>query len=240
MKTGTIVIGICSSPDGMDDVIDRCVDHLVKKGRKNVRYAFFHGTPGPYDVMKDMFINDGVDTFCILPITVAEGDLTVWRMPKALTLPDNSGSWTWIGNNDVATRFATALGFEEEIAECILEDLGEPEAGKGALTISYGSNLSQSEKTANDYASYLKDKGWTVECGFTRFGRSVKDAADSLIGNGCKRIEVVPLMITSNGKSFVRSISELKELDCDMKIHAPLSGFDVFYEILDRKVPEGW
>lgn len=79
-----------------------------------------------------------------------------------------------------------------------------------------------------------------MECGFTRFGRSVKDAADSLIGNGCKRIEIVPLMITSNGKSFVRSISELKELDCDMKIHAPLSGFDVFYEILDRKVPEGW
>ncbi len=240
MKTGTIVLGICSSSEGERKVIDRCVDYLVDKNRRNVRPAFYHGAPGAYDVMKDMFLNEGVDTFCILPICIAEGDLTVWRMPKALTLPDNSGSWTKIGNDDIATRFATALGFECDVAESISELIGEPANDKGALIIAYGSKLSQSEKTAAAYVSYLRNRGWIAEYGFTRFGRSAKEAAESLIEKGCKDIYVVPLMISVDGKSFTSTVSDLQSLDCEVDIMEPVAEMDAFYRILDGKVPEGW
>lgn len=240
MRTGTIVLGICSSDRGEREAVDRCVRYLTDNGRENVRPAYHFGSPDSYGVMKDMFLNDGVDTFCVLPLTVSEGDLTIWKMPKALTLPDNSGSWTKIGENDVATRFATALGFEEAIASRILEDLGNRSNGKGVLLISYGSKLSQSEKTARLYASRIEKCGWDVECGFARFGRTAKDAAEALIVKGCSEIEIVPLMISTEGKAFSASISELREMGCKMNIHRPVSGFDEFYEILDRKVPEGW
>ena len=240
MKTGTIVLGICSSSEGEREAIDRCVDYLVGKGRRNVRPAFYHGTPDAYDVMKGMFLNEGIDTFCILPICIAEGDLTVWRMPKALTLPDNSGSWTKIGDNDVATRFATALGFEYDIAESISGLIGEPANSKGALVIAYGSKLSQSEKTAAAYVSYLRNKGWIAEYGFTRFGRTAKEAAESLISKGCKEIDVIPLMISADGRSFRSTISDLQSLDCEINILEPITEMDAFYRILDEKVPEGW
>ena len=239
MRTGTIVLGISSS-DGERRVVERCVGYLVNKGRSNVRPAFYRGKPDSYSVMKDMFLNEGIDTFCILPICIAEGDLTIWRMPKALTLPDNSGSWTKIGDNDVATRFATALGFEYDIADDISESLGRPVKGRGILVVSHGSKLSQSEKTAAAYASFLRDRGWVTEFGFTRFGRPVKEAADSLIDKGCKEIIIVPLIISTDGKSFRKALSEIQSLDCRIDILRPVTETDAFFRILDDKVPEGW
>ena len=121
-----------------------------------------------------MFVSEGVDTFCILPITVAEGNQTVWNMPKRIGLPDNAGSWRMVGEHDVATRFSTALGRDPRMTEAILDMLGAPSEGDGILLLAHGSELSMSAKTAEYYAEALRLNGWKAECGFARFGSDIQ------------------------------------------------------------------
>ena len=107
MKTGIIVLGKNSASTGEQKVVAECCRYLAEHGHRNVYPAFHIGEPRSDRVLKRMFLEEGIDTFCVLPMALAEGNLTIWNMPKRIGLPDNSGSWTMIGKHDVAIRFAT-------------------------------------------------------------------------------------------------------------------------------------
>ncbi len=77
--------------------------------------------------------DEGVDTFCIIPLTVSEGRHTVWLMPGSVSLPDNFGLWTYVHGKDVATRFATALGSDARIAGSLVDREEAPDPGAAIL-----------------------------------------------------------------------------------------------------------
>ena len=234
MKTGVMVLGMHSAIPAEVSFAERCAEYLRSRGRKNVRVAF-HDRDSR-EVLEGMFVREGVDTFCILPITVAEGNQTVWNMPKRIGLPDNAGSWRMIGEHDVATRFSTALSRDPRMAEAILDMLGSPSEGVGILLLAHGSKLSLSAKTAEYYAEALRLNGWKAECGFARFGRPSVEAAQSLRGQGCLKVRILPLSITVDGGYMQNAIESAGEAE----LLEPVSCLPVFLEILDSKVPEDW
>ncbi len=236
MKVGTLILAINSTPSE-NKVALRVKEYLLSKERKNVFIGYHNGTPDCYEIFLEMN-RQGIDTYCILPLTVAEGNLTIWDMPKHLSLPDNSGSWTMIGNHDVATRFSTALGCEPSIGIAMEKELGEPEPDVGVVVMAHGSKLSLSEKTAEYYAEYLRNLGWNAVTAFARHEpRTTSEAENLLKEKGCTSLKVVPLFITAEGASYKESLSKLS---LPFTVIKPLSEYPEFYEILNSKVPEDW
>ena len=240
MKTGCMVMGLHKSSQEERGLADDVVAYLSSRGRKNVFSVFLNGED-PYEVMASKFSNEGIDTFAIVPLCISEGKQSIWDMPAALHLPDNSGSWTMVGEHDVATRFATALGRDPNMADAITGRLGEPEEGTGILILAYGSNLSQCGKSASYYAEHIQSKGWKTAIGFTGIGSpDVSEASDELTGNGCSRIVVVPLFMTFSGKSAEHAKKILDGIDAEVSYTEPVSRLPEFLEIIDSKIPEGW
>jgi len=239
MKAGTIIMVMSSASEGEQAVAMRAAGYLGSKGHRNIRIASLQGEVPPFDVMSGMFREDGVDTFCILPLVISEGRLTVKLMPESLHLPDNSGSWTMVEGHDVATRFATALGRDPRMARAIISYLGAPSPEAGILVLAYGSDLSQSAKTAEYFAERIREAGWKASVGYTARGScDAGDAAEGLRRMGCSSIRVLPLFISFDGSSATAAKRTLA--DPDVEFLEPVSSLEAFYEILDSKVPEGW
>lgn len=240
MKTGCMVMGLHKGSREERRLADDTVAYLSFMGRKNVFPAFLYGED-PFEVMASKFNDEGIDTFSILPLCISEGKQSIWDMPAALHLPDNSGSWTMVGEHDVATRFATALGRDQVMAGAIARRLGEPEEGTGILLLAYGSNLSQCGKTAGYYSDYLQSEGWRTSFGFTRIGSpDVSEAANELVRNGSSKIVVVPLFTTFSGRSAEHAKKILGGIDAEVSYTEPVSRLPEFMEIIDSKIPEGW
>lgn len=237
MKTGTIVLAQHSSIQAECDFAEACAEFLRSRGRRNVRVAYHSGHPSSESVITGMFETEGIDTFCILPLAVAEGNQTIWNMPHAMGLPDNAGSWRMVGEHDVATRFSTAMGREPSIAEGIARMLGPVSDDTGIIIVAYGSELSQSAKTAEYYAQELRNRGWKTACGYARHGPSVGEAADELRGAGCTVLKAVPLSITVAGRSMKAALDSIA--GC-AEVLPPVSSLPEFMELLDSKVPEDW
>ena len=239
MKTGIIVLGLDSRSPGTRRTAEGCAEYLRSKGRKNVEVAFLRGEPYAEDVMRAMH-SDGVDTFSILPLSVSEGKNTVWLMPASVLLPDNFGSWTMIDGKDVATRFATALGPDQRMLDALVEELGPPSDGKGALLVSRGSPHSTTKKTAMFYVEGLREAGWKAEWCADKHGIGLEDAVESLKAQGVGKLKVVPLYVAFDGPSSERVRDALKTTGMKADCLRPVSELPVFKEILDSKVPEGW
>lgn len=239
MKTGCMVMGLHKDSQEERGLADEVVAYLSSKGRKNVFSAFLYGED-PFEVMASKFNNEGIDTFTIIPLCISEGMQSIWKMPVALHLMDNSGSWTMVGEHDVAIRFATAMGRDPIIAEAITRNLGEPAEDTGILVLAYGSNLSQCGKTAEYYTEHVRSKGWKAAFGFTAIGSpNVSEAARS-ITDVCSRIIVVPLFTTFTGKSAESAKDVLREIDAEVTYIEPVSHILGFMEIIDSKIQEGW
>ena len=240
MRNGCMVMGLHIGSQEERRLADNVIAYLSSKGRKNVFSAFLYGED-PFEVMASKFNDEGIDTFSIIPLCISEGQQSIWDMPAAIHLPDNSGSWTMVGEHDVATRFATALGRDPSMAEAIAESLGEPKGDTGILLLAYGSNLSQCGKTADYYTEYIRSKGWKASFAFTKLGTpKVSDAADELVSDGCSKITVVPLFTTFSGKSAESAKDALRDIGADVSYTEPVSRLQAFMEIIDSKIPEGW
>ncbi len=237
MKTGTIVLAQHASIPAECEFAEKCADFLRSRGRRNVRVAYHRGSPSSDEVVTGMFEDEGVDTFCILPLAIAEGNQTVWNMPHAMGLPDNAGSWRMVGEHDVATRFSTAMGREPSIAEGIARMLGPVPESAGVVLVAYGSELSQSARTAEYYATELIERGWKAVCGYARHGPTAAEAVEGLRSQGCKSLKVVPLSITVEGKSMKEAI---ESIGGEAGVLPPVSSLPEFLELLDKKVPEDW
>lgn len=241
MKTGIIVLGKNSASAGEQKVVAKCCRYLTEHGYRNVYPAFHFGEPRSDRVLKRMFLKEGIDTFCVLPMAVAEGNLTIWNMPKRIGLPDNSGSWTMIGKHDVAIRFATALGYSGYLASAIADRLEAPSDDTGVIVFAHGSKLSLSEKTAGRYASYLSDCGWKVSCAFSETGPvTLAEAAEKLSSDGCARLLILPFFLSPGGKSYRDAIEELDATGKEYVLTPPISEYREFLEITEHKVPEDW
>jgi len=237
MDAGTIVFGADRRVPGIVRAAESAKAFLEARGRRNVRIAYFKGSDEePFSVMSGMY-SRGVDTFCILPLAIAEGRMTVKLMPQSLHLPDNSGSWTMIGSHDVATRFSTALGRDSRMASAIAARLGEPMEDTGVLVLSRGSDLTQSRKTAEWYAGKLHDAGWKTAAAFLHHGITASEASQKLSSAGCRRIVVLPLMVASDTASAVEAVNSIRT---EKEVLEPVALWDAFLEILDSKVPEKW
>jgi sirohydrochlorin ferrochelatase len=237
MDAGTIVFGADGSVPGIVRAAESAKAFLEARGRRNVRIAYYKGSDEePFSVMSGMYSN-GVDTFCILPLAIAEGRMTVKLMPQSLHLPDNSGSWTMVGSHDVATRFSTALGRDSRMASAIAARLGEPMEDTGVLVLSRGSDLTQSRKTAEWYAGKLHDAGWKTAAAFLHHGITASEASQKLSSAGCRRIVVLPLMVASDTASAVEAVNSIRT---EKEVLEPVALWDAFLEILDSKVPEKW
>jgi len=240
MKTGIIVLGNSGSDDSERDVLMRCCDYLRTRSHKRVHPAFHHGEPRSDAVMERMFINEEIDTFCVLPLAVAEGNMTIWLMPKQIGLPDNSGSWRMIGEHDVAVRFATAFGAPERLVNAVADASGPPGCGRGALILFRGSGLSIARKVADAYAICFRDRGWVAVCSDCIGPHSLEDAVEKIREEGCRSILVVPLFIGTGGRRFREAIRRIDGTGIDYSVGRPLSDYPEFYEILESKIPEGW
>ncbi len=235
MKTGVILLAQHRVPDE-SRIAGECADYIRSKGHPAVRVAYFRGSAPPFDVMQEMN-SKGVDTFCILPLVVSEGKMSVWDMPAALHLPDNCGSWTMIGDRDVATRFATALGRDPRMATALVGREGEPD-GSAILLVSRGSPHSTTAKVAEYYAEAFRQAGWRAECSFCTHGESPITAAGRLREEGYARFRVVPLYISFTGRSAVEVRDALA--GPEVSYSEALGNVPAFRDILESKVPEGW
>ncbi len=90
MKTGVIVLAHRPVPETVR-VAQWYADRLSERGRRNVRVAYHSGAPYSDDVLREMNAG-GINTVVVLPLLVAEGNLSVWEMPKRIGMPDNSCS----------------------------------------------------------------------------------------------------------------------------------------------------
>ena len=167
--------------------------------------------------------------------------MTIWKMPKQLGLPDNSGSWTMIGEHDIATRFATAMNESDLMAEAIIRKMDAPESGTGIVVLTHGSELSLSGKTAEFYSSCLEEAGWKTCCAYSRTGpKDIAKAISELKERDCKRFRILPLTVTTDGRYYLESIGRLESMGIDYEVSEPVSSYPEFYEILRSKVPEDW
>ena len=241
MKTGIIVLGPDSgSPQG-HSIVPRICSYLEGKGHRNVFPAFHIGEPRSDEVIKRMFEENGIDTFTILPVMISEGNLTIWNMPKKIGLPDNSGSWMMIGEHDVATRFATAMGTSDVMADAMISRLGDPDDGAGVIILAHGSELSLAEKTAEYYSERLEESGWESVCAYTKTGpKDIVQAAKELQENGCRKIRIIPLTVTTDGRHFKGSMEKLDASGVDYELLEPVSEYPEFLQIIESKVPEDW
>ena len=239
MKPGIIVLAQHASSEGERAVAERCTDLLVRNGRRNVRIAFHYGTPSSDYVMTEMN-KDGVDTFVILPLSVSEGKMTVWEMPKKLGLPDNCGSWRMMGGKDVATRFATALGKNYALADELSLREGDAEQDTALLFLAYGSETHDCEDTARFYSDRLEEKGWKTELAFCKHGRTVDEAISSIKNSEISKIRVIPLFIAFDGRNAEIAKDQIENSGLEVVFSKPISDLVSFYKILDSKVPEGW
>ncbi|MCQ2079250.1 MAG: hypothetical protein MJZ38_04255 [archaeon] len=234
MKTGTLILAMHDTP-GERAVAERVRDHLLANGRREVFVGFHHGSPDCLDVFLDMN-REGVDTYCILPLTVFEGRQTVWKMPEHLTLPDNSGSWTMIGEHDVATRFSTAVGADVGLGEAIARHPGPVEPDTGVILVCRGSELSFAERTIGLYAEFLRDLGWPVAMAFAVHGHpDISDALASM--EGYPRLRIVPFFIDPDSRSLRTILSEVHR---EHVLEPCISEHEEFLRVFDRKVPDGW
>ncbi len=241
MKTGTILLVPHGGNGSSVTFANECARYLESKGRHNVSVAVGDGNRTPFEVMSSMFNEEGVDTFCILPLCISEGMLTVWRLPERLHLPDNAGSWTMVGDHDVATRFSTALGTSERMSEAILDGLGQPNPDRGAVLLFHGSELSVAGRVAQYYRERMVQAGWKCSEAFAKSGPvSPSEAVVRLISQGCGKVTVVPFYISADGGSYSRALSEMREAGIPVEESQPISRYPVFMEILDSKVPEDW
>lgn len=234
-----MVLAQHASSEGERSVAERCADYLRSNGRKNVHIGYHYGTPSSDTVMESMN-RDGVDTFVILPLSISEGKMTVWTMPKKLGLPDNCGSWRMMNGKDIATRFATALGKNYALAEELIAREGTVRQDTALLVLAYGSETRDSEDTARFYAEKLKEYGWRTEIAFCRRGRSISEAIQSVKGSGISRIRVIPLFIAFDGRASSQAKGELDSSGLTVSYSRPVSDLVSFYKILDSKVPDGW
>lgn len=239
MKSGIIVLAQHASSEGERSVAERCADYLRSNGRKNVHIGYHYGSPSSDTVMESMN-KDGVDTFVILPLSISEGKMTVWTVPKKLGLPDNCGSWRMMNGKDVATRFATALGKNYALAEELISREGAVRQDTALLVLAYGSETSESEDTARFYAEELEGCGWRTEIAFCHHGRSISEAIQSVKGSGISRIRVIPLFIAFDGMAASQAKEELDSSGLIVSYSRPVSDLVSFYKILDSKVPDGW
>lgn len=241
MRTGVIVLARSTVTDGK--VAQRCADYLSSKGRKDVRIGYWKQKPDVFDLMTSMH-DEGIDTFSILPLSISEGKNTVWLMPKAVSIPDNCGSWTMIDGKDVAIRFATALGADDRMADAILEKLGKPEKDVSVLIVTRGSPFSYSKKDVEYYSSVFRDAGWDVLSVSLHHGDGFGALTDHLRSAGIRKMKVVPFLVSSESRSFgqmeadIRKISE--NLRIDIEILPPVTDLPQYLDILDSKVPKGW
>ena len=240
MKTGCMVMGLHKGSSEERAFTDSVVEWLRSRGRKNVFQSYFRGED-PYSVLASKFNDEGIDTFAVIPLCISEGKQTIWSMPAAIRLPDNSGSWTMVGDHDVAIRFATAMGRSPTIADGISRELGDPEEDSGVLLLAYGSELSQCVKTSEYYRDDLISRGWKAECGYTRLGApSPAEAAKELVSGGCSSVIVLPLFTTFKGRSAEEAKRSLEDFDADIKYMSPVSELPEFMDLIDSKIPEGW
>jgi sirohydrochlorin ferrochelatase len=240
MKTGILVLGNSGSDDSERDVLTRCCEYLGSKGHKGVHPAFHYGEPRSDTVMERMFNDEGIDTFCVLPLAVAEGNMTIWLMPKQIGIPDNSGSWRMVGEHDVAVRFATAFGAPERLVNAVADAAGRPRRGKGILVLFRGSRLSIARKVADAYAGCFRERGWDAACSDCVSPHSVEDAVEELSGDGCGSVLIVPLFIGAGGRAFREAVRRVDAMGIGYEVGRPLSDFPEFYEVLESKIPEGW
>lgn len=239
MNTGVIVLGQHSDSAGERAVAERCAEYLKGNGRKNVNIAFHYGEPSSDKVMERMNL-EGIDTFVILPLSVSEGRMTVWEMPKKLGLPDNCGSWRIMNGKDVATRFATALGKNDALANELIERECTPDDDTTILLISYGSENKECSDTAEFYASRLEQAGWKTSAAYCRHGRTVREVISDFKKQGTDHIRVIPLFIAFDGPSAEQARRELDYSGMEVDYSEPISCLESFYMVLDSKVPEGW
>ena len=241
MRTGVIVLARSPGTDGK--VAQRCADFLSSKGRKDVRIGYWKAEPDVFDLMTSMH-DEGIDTFSILPLSISEGKNTVWLMPKAVSIPDNCGSWTMIDGKDVAIRFATALGADDRMADAILEELGRPEDDVPVLIMTRGSPFSYSGKDVNYYSAILRDAGWQVFSVSLHYGDGFDPVIERLRSSGARRMKVVPFLVSSESNSFrqmddgIRRISD--GLGIGIEILPTVTDLPAYLDILDSKVPKGW
>ncbi len=241
MKTGIIVLGRDSCNESENRTVMRCCEYLREHGHRNVFPAFHFGGPRSDDVVREMFLRDGIDTFSILPLAAAEGNMTIWHMPKQIGLPDNSGSWAMIGEHDIAVRFATALGRSARMAKAIMSEIGEPYEGCGALILYKSSELSIARKVADYYTEAVRSIGWTAECcGCPGSAGSLEETVRRLRDEGCSKLTVIPLFVSAGGRQYEDAVRELDGAGAEYVLSPPLSEYREFYEILESKVPEGW
>lgn len=221
--------------------VERFAEFIRSRGRRNVRVAFHCGLPDSYEVMKSMFQDDGIDTFSIVPLSVAEGSKTIWLMPKKLTLPDNSGSWTMIGEHDVATRFATALNEDPVMAEAIARGLSDVPKDSMILVLIRGSKLSISRRTARYYSDYLKNLGWNTLVAFAAEPYSnLADVLREISGSGCGSVHVVPMFISPGSPTLRSAIDRINDLKIPVTVGKTVSEYPEYFEILDSKIPKDW
>jgi len=239
MRSGIIVLAQHANSEGERSVAERCADYLRSNGRKNVHIGYHYGSPSSDTVMESMN-RYGVDTFVILPLSISEGKMTVWTMPKKLGLPDNCGSWRMMNGKDIATRFATALGKNYALAEELIAREETVRQDTALLILAYGSETRESEDTARFYAEELEGCGWRTEIAFCRHGRSISEAIQSVKGSGISKIRVIPLFIAFDGLAASQAKEELDSSGLFVSYSRPVSDLVSFYKILDSKVPDGW
>jgi len=245
MNTGVILL-VHRHGEEVDPVAGWYLERLEEKGHRNVRLAYHEGSPSMEDVLRDIRVPGVNNTVVVLPLLVSEGNLSVWRMPKGMGMPDNSCSFTYITGTHIAIRFSTAFDRADALSEVLLKRLKEAGAGPedGVLLIHKGSELAMSGQAAEKHAQYIRDHGFPlVECNSVRYGKEdLSESVGSLKKGGARRIVMLPMFMFA-GESVRETIPKmLSDADPGIPVvYAECLGCDdLLFEEMDRKIPEDW
>ncbi len=245
MKTGVILLAH-RPDDSIRPVAEWYAERLEEKGHKDVHLAYQIGDPNVKDVLKMMNVHGQNNTFVVIPLLLFEGDISVWRMPGQMDMPDNSCSFTYSTGTHIAIRFTTTFDRSDALSETILERLEEAGAEKddGILVISHGSRLSMQSKAVDKHIDYISGKGYSnIQKAVMRYdGPSIGESIQKLIDNGAKRIVVVPLFLFE-GKSVKETIPGIisaLHLDVPVICTETIGRSYRLLEEMSGKIPKGW
>ncbi|MGN0098174.1 MAG: sirohydrochlorin chelatase [Candidatus Methanomethylophilaceae archaeon] len=230
----------------------RLIEGLVSRGHHNVYAAFLDGHPGPEEVMASL-AESGVDSVMVFPLTVAEGRLTVRLMPERLGMPDNSCSYTYVGDRNVTMRFMTAFGEDPRVLDIVCDraiDAGaDPDSG--ILVLARGSRNSSNRRMAERVVSSFRSRGFSrvSSCSMKHGDVGIGEAICELVSEGASSVVIAPMVFLKDTVADCLS-SELgfsdnglvgfQDLNVPVIVSEPI-GFDtVLVDSIDERIPDGW
>jgi sirohydrochlorin ferrochelatase len=199
--TGIVLIAFGSSLPFNREVLRKHRDSLSAKGY-NVYIGFIgREIPSVTDALSKAE-KDGLDGLVIIPYLIADGEMSLERIPDILGIPHRYGDYrVFINDREINLRYTEPIGMTPEAAMSIIDIVRRhrPDNDTAIVLVGHGSKEPYNVIMARSVANRLtEEKYQNVFIGFNEFCKpTIEESMSAVAKSRCNKVLVVPLLIAS-------------------------------------------